>query len=942
VREGLTGSCVDLEDLIAKGEGALRPIGQVAKRYTLLCIGHAHIDMNWMWSWPETVAVTNDTFRTMLNLMDEFPGFIFSQSQASTYHLVEKYNPPMFETIRQRVREGRWEVTASQWVEGDKNMASGESISRHLLYAREYFQERFGLSPEDVQVDFEPDTFGHPATLPTILARGGVRYYYHCRGSHGPHVYWWLGPDGSRILALNDVPWYMCTVEPAIADPLVGFSLATGIKFMPVLYGVGDHGGGPTRRDLRRLVEMKTWPVFPNVEFSTLHRFFRLAEERAQDVPEIAGERNFVFTGCYTSQARQKWANRHGENLLFTAEVAAALGDLLAGVEYPQKNLDEAWKHLLFDQFHDILPGSGVRETRHYALGRAQESQAAAGMARTNALRALSRRVDTGSLRRSFREDPDLMEARAYKDDGAAELPFIREGESALASGAGVGYGTGTGGESACLVQPGPVQASDRAFLVFNPLPHPRTEVVEVKLWNTELDEEHLVVTGDGGTSPLLAGGTEGGRGEPCRVQVLDKGRYWGHEYLTVAFPVEVPALGYRAVCVSDRLAELGLRPASSGEAYDPWAGEVMGAWRRTPPTVHRLENEFLRVELDPASGGILSLWDKRSKREWIPQGRPAGVFQYCIEAPPQAAMTAWVIGQFLKREDLLDGGTLRKIHDGPYVHTFRWTRMINDTRLELNVTVRQSVPRVDFRLCVDWREIGRPGRSVPHLKVRFPLAVHDPRARYEVPFGSVRRDLFDGEEVPALRWVDLSEADGQGVTLVNSSKYGFSLEDDTLNMTLLRSSTDPDPLPDLGRHVIEYALVPHGEGWAVGDCVRAGEDQNVPLVVTGCGFHPGDLPPAISFLAIEDRNVRLAAMRKSQDGKALILRLVEVEGKETQARLSLAPGLLPREVGERVSAVEVDTLERPLEGRNVRLEGGTLLVRVPAFGISTVCIRSG
>jgi len=933
VQEGLKGKCVDLEDLVAQGEAALEPIGQVAKEYTLLCISHAHIDMNWMWSWPETVSVTNDTFQTMLTLMDEFPGFIYSQSQASTYHLIEKYNPPLFEVIRQRVQEGRWEVTASQWVEGDKNMASGESISRHLLYAREYFQEKFDLSPEDVCVAFEPDTFGHPATLPGILARGGVKYYYHCRGSHGPHLYWWVGPGWrptsrvGRILVLNDVQWYMCAIEPKIADPLVEFSLATGIKYMPVLYGVGNHGGGPTRRDLRRLIEMNTWPVFPNVEFSTLHRFFRLAEEQARDIPEIVGERNFVFTGCYTSQARQKWANRHGENLLFAAEVAATLGDRLAGVEYPQENLDDAWRHLLFDQFHDILPGSGVRETRHYALGRAQESQAAASMARTNALRALSERMDTESLRRSFLESSE----RAYKDNV----------ESARALGAGVGYGTGSGGESACLAQPSVTQTSDRAFMVFNPLPHPRTEVIEVKLWNTELDEEHLVVTSEGFA--------------PRRVQVLDKGRYWGHEYLTVAFPVEVPALGYRTVCVSDRLAEMGLLP---DEVRDPWEIGVMGAWRKTPPPDHTLENEFLKVRLDPASGGIASLWDKRTGREWVPDGKLAGILQYCIEE--NIGMTAWVIGPFLKREDLLDGGTLKKVHDGPYVHTFRWTRMVNATRLELDITVCQGLPRVEFRLRVDWRETGHTEQGIPHLKVRFPLAVHDPEPQYEIPFGFIRRDLFDGEEVVALRWADLSESDGQGVTLVNSSKYGFSLEGDSLNMTLLRASIDPDPLPDLGEHTIEYALVPHGKGWTVGDCMRVGENKNISLAVTSCGFHGGDLPSAMSLVTIEDKNVRLVAMKKSQHSghtergcprgtRGIILRLVEVSGKDTDARLTLAPELLssgaprgaPGNANKGASAVEVDTLERPLDANGARFEGNTLVVKLPAFGVATVCISS-
>jgi alpha-mannosidase len=896
VQQGLRGRSVALADSVAQGEEVLQPIGQVAKEYTLLCISHAHIDMNWMWSWPETVAVTRDTFQTMLTLMEDFPDFIFSQSQASTYALIEKYCPATFEAIRRHVRAGRWEVTASQWVEGEKNMASGESLCRHLLYTRQYMEEKFGLSPEDACVDFEPDTFGHPATLPSILSRGGVKYYYHCRGSHGPHLYWWVGRDDSRVLALNDVPWYMCAIEPKIADPLVEFSLSTGMKHMPVVYGVGDHGGGPTRRDLQRLIEMRTWPVFPNLEFSALHRFFRLAEQRATNVPNVVGERNFVFTGCYTSQARQKWANRHGENLLFAGEIAAVIGNRVAGVAYPQASLTEAWKHLLFDQFHDILPGSGVRETRHYALGRAQETQAAASMARSNALRALGERVGTESLRRSFHEGSE----RPYKD----------RTESGRSLGAGVGYGSGAGGESAFSV----TQTSDRAFLVFNPLPYPRSEVIEAKLWDVELDEQHLVATSDGV--------------EPEPVQVMDRGRFWGHEYLTVAFPVEVPALGYRTVCVSDRLAELGLLMDEMG---DPWTDGGMGAWRKTPQPDYTLENEFLRLRLDPGSGGVASLLDKRTGREWVPEGKLTGILQYCVEE--NTRMTAWVIGPFLSQTDLLDDGKLRRVHNGPHVQTLRWTRMINDTRLELDIIVRQRVPRIDFRLRVDWREIGHPERGIPHLRVRFPLAAQEPQPSYEIPSGSIRRDLSDGQEVPALRWADVSEQAGQGVTLANSSKYGFSMDGDSLNMTLLRASIDPDPLPDLGEHTIDYALVPHGQGWSVGDCMRVGEEMNVPLVVSSCTFHEGDLPSTLSFAALEDNNVRLAAMKQGRDGASTVLRLVEVEGRQTTARVTLAPPLL----GEGATVTEVDTLERPVDDGHARLEGSTLMVDIPPFGITTV-----
>jgi len=264
------------------------------------------------------------------------------------------------------------------------------------------------------------------------------------------------------------------------------------------------------------------------------------------------------------------------------------------------------------------------------------------------------------------------------------------------------------------------------------------------------------------------------------------------------------------------------------------------------------MENEFLVVRLDPGSGGIASLFDKRTSRQWVREGSLTAVLQRCVEA--NEGMTAWVIGQFLERRDLLEGGALRQVHSGPYVYTYRWTypqRQVGpyDTRMWLDITLRQGEPRILFSLRVDWREIGHAEGGVPHLRVRFPLAVRAPRARYEVPFGAVERDLV-GQEVPAQRWVDLSDADGAGVTLVNTSKYGFSLEADgagghALSMTLLRASIDPDPLPDLGEHVIEYALVTHGTSWMVGDCMRAGEELNVPLVVASCGLQEGDLPLA-------------------------------------------------------------------------------------------------
>jgi len=199
---------------------------------------------------------------------------------------------------------------------------------------------------------------------------------------------------------------------------------------------------------------------------------------------------------------------------------------------------------------------------------------------------------------------------------------------------------------------------------------------------------------------------------------------------------------------------------------------------------------------------------------------------------------------------------------------------------------------------------------------------------------------------VPAQRWVDLSEEGGAGMTLVNTSKYGFSVEGTALTMTLLRASIDPDPLPDLGEHTIAYALVPHGPGWAEGQMTQEGEAFNIPPVVTSCDFHAGDLPSVASLVAVAPQNVRLVALKRAEvaagdsatgdtGGGGIVLRLVEVEGRDTEAVVKIAPFVIV----DREQAIEVDTLERPVAPNSARLTGDELTVSVPAYGITTVLL---
>ena len=247
---GLINDAVELLDKRLDEEGAItKPaameaesmisgLSETAKDFKIICAAHAHIDMNWMWNYAETVAVTPDTFRTMLDLMREYPDFTFSQSQASVYRIVEEYDPCMLDEIKARVKEGRWEVTASTWVETDKNMPSGESLARHILYTKKYLSRLLDICPDSLKIDFEPDTFGHNRNVPEILANGGVKYYYHCRGYDRYNIYKWRSPSGKHILVYREPFWYNAEINPSMALYVPEFCAKYGLDTMLKVYGV--------------------------------------------------------------------------------------------------------------------------------------------------------------------------------------------------------------------------------------------------------------------------------------------------------------------------------------------------------------------------------------------------------------------------------------------------------------------------------------------------------------------------------------------------------------------------------------------------------------------------------------------------------------------------------------------------------------------------------
>ncbi|MDD3926526.1 MAG: glycoside hydrolase family 38 C-terminal domain-containing protein [bacterium] len=887
----------DIASAVSGAEAIMAPIGEAAKEYTAHCVGHAHIDMNWLWTWPETIGVCHDTFITVNRLMDEFPEFVFSQSQASVYAAMEEYCPEVFEMIKQRLAEGRWETTASMWVEGDKNLASGESLCRHMLYTRRYFKEKFGIPYDAVKVTWEPDTFGHAHTVPSILARGGVTRYYHCRTGPQRWLTWWEGPDGARVLLFLDKAWYNSKMEAGLITPhMLDYVKETGLKDFLHLYGVGDHGGGPTRRDLSQACDMMAWPVYPTIRLSTTDGYFTAVEQNLPaDLPVYCGELNTIFEGCYTSESNIKFANRLSEILLPEAEALSIIAGAAAGFPYPVEDMRKGWRATMFNQFHDILPGSGIHATYDYSQGLFQEIQSLAGMAKTRALQRLVSKVNTVSL--------DKERGRAVSTD-----PLV----------------------------------------VFNLQAFPRSETVEIKVWDRDLQPGRVAVRDDAGN--VAAG------------QVVNDGDYWDHKYTTIIFPAkDIPAMGYRTysidslsesvypVCHEEYLASLSTYEV--GISTDPvMPGEV----KLVAPGI--MENDFVRVEVDTAAGAVRHLIDKSTGYDYVPEDELMGVLELYLETPHN--MSAWEIGQIQEKSRLTTGGfNMCKILGyelpldngvdwmfgkreytcgGPHRAAVRIGRRMGDSRIVTEIGLNADSPMVDFRIIAAWREVGTKSIGVPMLKIAFPANVVDPSVTYEIPFGSIQRKA-DGREVPAQRWADISgkRTDGAGscgITMVNSSKYGHSAQDNTLRLTLIRSSYEPDPLPETGQHDIRLAVIPHAGNCSVSAATRSGEAFNLPMSTVNTDMHEGDLPTAKGFLEVLNPNIMLAAMKKAEDSDAIILRLYETDGKDTEAQIRISG------IAAQVStAVEVDLMEEPVGESTARIVDEMLLVDIPAHGITSV-----
>ncbi len=752
------------------------------------CIGHTHIDVAWWWTVEQTREKVARSFATVLKLMEEYPEYKFMSSQPQLYFFLKERYPELYEQVRERVKEGRWEPEGGMWLEADCNLTSGESLVRQFMHGKKFFKDEFGV---DNRILWLPDVFGYSGALPQIMKKSGIDYFMTTKLSWNQFnkvpfdTLNWRGIDGSEVLTHfistlgvgqsheQFFTTYNGNLHP---DSIMGGWMRYQNKEINndilISYGYGDGGGGPTREMLETSVRMeKGVKGIPKVRQEFSGKFFEELQERVKDnkrLPTWEGEFYFEYhRGTYTSMARNKRGNRKSELMLMDLELLSVMAGS-CGIDYPEKELEDMWKLVLLNQFHDILPGSSIKEVYE-------------------------------QTRKEYKE----IEERT------GELT-----ETRLAALAG-------GGDS---------------IVLFNTLGFERRDVVLLK----------------GVKASAIA--DEAGNVYP--VQQTADG--------AVAYVEGIPSKGFRSYTEVE---------AETGSPF------VIAGDRITTP--------FYTINFN-ADGTFNSIYDRENQREILQTGKKANLLRVYEDKP--IYYDNWDIDVYYSEKywDLSDVTSMKWTENGPVRATLEIERNFSSSLIRQKIHFYANIRRIDFETYVDWHE------NQHLLKVHFPVEIHTDEATFDVQFGNVTRKTHHNTswdrarfESCGQKWADVSES-GYGVSILNDCKYGHSVHDSDIALTLIKSGIEPNPTTDQEEHFFTYSLYPHEGGWREGGTAREAYKLNQPVHAAS-----GRSGMNRSLLSMDRGHVMAETVKRAEDGSGIILRIYEYFNQRGPVKVTLQDEIL-------------------------------------------------
>ncbi len=830
---------------------------------TVYCVGHTHIDVAWLW----TLATTQDkavrSFSTVLDLMKQYPEYKFMSSQPQLYKYVQKNAPEVFEEIRKRVAEGRWEAEGGMFLEADCNLASGESLIRQFLYGTRFFEKEFRKKN---RILWLPDVFGYSAALPQIMKKCGIRYFMTTKISWNefnkmPYdTFMWEGIDGTKILTHfipardygtgakeGSAETEHFTTYNAMLNPsqVMGSWQRYSQKYLNsevlISYGYGDGGGGPTKEMLenqRRLA--KGIPGSPKTVQSHALEFFQKLENSVKGnkyLPKWVGELYLEYhRGTYTSMARNKKYNRKSEFMAENLEFYAVLAEKLLGDAYPREELADIWEVILRNQFHDILPGSCIREV--YEDSKAEY-------------------------------EGIIGKMKALTDKTLQKLADNVEGA------------------------PGDL-------VIFNPNGLAEKSVVRLPV--------NLVKTGgaadaDDAESLILTDGTE-----KYPLQKTEDGM--------IAVLSGMPARGWKVLKVKqqdDKSDDTGVKAEEKDFSV----------------TSSVVETPYFHVEINER-GQFTGIYDKKAGREIIPEGKEANVLVTYEDRPHN--FDAWDINNYYTEKSwrVEDVSSIEVTENGPVRGCIRITRHYLDSVIVQYIYFYRDLYQIDIRNEIDWKE--------DHILLRdyFPVDIHTDEARFEIQYGNVKRPThyntswdFAKFEVCSHKWLDVSEGD-YGVSFLNDCKYGYSVHDGVVGMSMLKSATYPNPDADKEHHSFWYGICPHSGDYTEGNTIAKAYMFNNPYRAVLKDKTGNGMKELESYVMSSASDVVVESVKMAEDSDDIILRCYEDSNRRVQTTLTFA---FPVEKAVECTMLEEEENELPFCGNELELE-------FRPFEIKTIKIR--
>lgn len=814
-------------------------------RQRIHLIANAHLDPVWLWNWEEGAAETLATFRSAVSICEENPSLVFNHNESILYEWIDEYDPSLAKRIALLVKSGQWQIMGGWFLQPDCNMPSGESFLRHIIVGRSYFLKKFGVMPKTA-INFDP--FGHTRGLVQILAKCGFENYLFCRPSEEfcelpASVFWWEGFDGSRVLARRTNGLYNSAageVLNKVEDALNGSDAALADC---VLWGVGNHGGGPSRQDVEALEQLRETDDQRQFIHSTPDAYFDDLRSSAAEFPAVAKELNRWAVGCYTSAIKIKREHRALENDYFSTEKACVAAST-AGMEYPATCLADALRDLLFAQFHDILPGSCIQS------------------AEANSLRLISH----------GREILSRLRARAFFALAHNEAPAAPE---------------------------------TTAVFVFNPHPHPV---------DADVDFEFQLAS-QNWTKQFTA--VEVCQGDVVRPSQLEKEES------------HMPIDWRKRVVFNARLKPLGLT------RFD------LRMEMQDAPT--DFQPKPLPAEWSFATNRYQGRIDEKGHLSFGPSDRPTICKGVRLEVLEDLADT-WGstvtclgdrVGEFLPLSPV-DAAhfagvqvpqlpALQITEDGPVRTVVECLLGFGQSRALLRYTIPKFGELIQLEIIVNWREFDRALK----LSLQPDFAIDELRG--QTAFGAESLPL-DGSEGVQQRYSMVSDASQQQELLcINDGVYGVDIREACFRSTLLRSPAySAHDLPglkplrndrftpriDQGVNRWTFWLAADGQGQLANQADRLAAICNEQ--VFALPMNPGGKGVAVpSALTLSNAHISLSAFKRSEDGKAWIIRLFNPLSTPQSTSLALFGNAIATEAS--LKPFEVKTLACNIDGKDIR-----------------------